>query len=190
MRIASNLPEAPARIWTVGHSSRDWDTFAALLAGTGIEVVADVRRYAASQRYPQFAGAALMRGLSVLDIDYRPMPSLGGRREPRPDSINTAWRQPGFRGYADYMRTQAFIDARAALAEIAARRPTAFLCAEADWRNCHRGLIADAFTADGWEVLHLLDGGRQERHPLTAAARLVDGRLDYSLPADPQGRLF
>lgn len=162
-----------------------------ILAEAGIEVVADVRRYAASQRYPQFAGASLLRGLAERDIDYRPMPSLGGRRrEPRPDSVNTAWRQPGFRGYADYMRTPAFIDARATLAEVAARRPTAFLCAEADWRNCHRGLIADAFTADGWEVVHLRDGGRHEIHPLTSAARLVEGRLDYSLPVPPQGELF
>ena len=190
MRTGSSLPEAPRRIWTIGHSSRDWHAFAAILTAAGIEVVADVRRYAASQRYPQFAGAALMRGLSDLDIDYRPMPSLGGRREPRPDSVNTAWRQPGFRGYADYMQTAAFIDARAALAEVAGRRPTAFLCAEADWRNCHRGLIADAFTADGWEVRHLLDDGRHEIHPLTRAARLVDGHLDYSLPVSPQGELF
>ncbi len=162
----------------------------AILADAGIEVVVDVRRYAASQRHPQFAGASLLRGLSERDIDYRPMPSLGGRREPRPDSVNTAWRQPGFRGYADYMQTPAFIDARATLAELAARRPTAFLCAEADWRTCHRGLIADAFTADGWQVVHLRDGGRHEIHPLTAAARLVEGRLDYSLPVSPQGELF
>lgn len=190
MRIASNWAERVRRIFTVGHSHRDWDAFAAILVEAGIEVVADVRRYAASHRHPQFAGAAMLQGLAALDIDYRPMPSLGGRREPRPDSVNTGWRQPGFRGYADYMQTAAFADARAALAEVAGRRRTVFLCAEANWRDCHRGLIADAFAAEGWEVVHLLAADRRQIHSFTDAVRLVDGRLDYSAPASAQGELF
>ncbi len=177
-------------LWTIGHSTLDAATFIARMRDAGLEAIADVRRYPASRRHPQFAAAALAHALSEAGIDYHPMPDLGGRREPHADSINTAWKQPAFRGYADYMQTGAFIRARDRLAAIASRRPTAMLCAEADWHDCHRSLIADAFKADGWEVVHLRGSGQSETHPYTHAARIVDGRLVYSLPEPPQGSLF
>ena len=68
------------------------------------------------------------------------------------------------------------------LRAIARERRTAVMCAEAMWWQCHRGLIADDFKARGWEVMHLLAPGRSEPHPYTSAARIVDGRLDYSAP--------
>ena len=42
----------------------------------------------------------------------------------------------------------------------------------------------------GWDVVHLMAQGRSEPHPYTAAARIVEGRLDYSLPSGPQPSLF
>ena len=39
---------------------------------------------------------------------YRWEPALGGFRKPQPGSLNVALRHPAFRGYADYMQTQAF----------------------------------------------------------------------------------
>ena len=44
-------------IWTVGHSTREWPQFLSLLMQAGVEAVADVRRYPASRRHPQFAAA-------------------------------------------------------------------------------------------------------------------------------------
>ncbi|MEZ0470266.1 DUF488 family protein [Luteimonas salinilitoris] len=179
-----------ARLWTVGHSTRDWDAFVALLAAAGIETVADVRRFAGSRRHPQFSGAAMARALPQAGLGYASMPGLGGRRPPRPDSPNTAWRNAGFRGYADYMATPDYAAARDRLGDLALRSRTAVLCAEAVWWQCHRGLIADDFKARGWEVIHLLAPGRTQPHPYTSAARIVAGRLDYSAPADDQRSLF
>jgi uncharacterized protein (DUF488 family) len=64
------------------------------------------------------------------------------------------------------------------------------MCAEAVWWQCHRSLISDDFKADGWTVLHLQPGGRTKAHPYTGAARIVDGRLDYSAAAEAQPGLF
>lgn len=177
-------------LWTIGHSTRDWDTFVAMLRQAQIAVLVDVRRFAGSRRNPQFSGETMAQALPGDGIVYRPMPELGRRRPARPDSPNTAWRNAGFRGYADYMVSDEYIAARAALEAMAREQRTAVMCAEAMWWQCHRSLIADDFKSRGWEVIHLLAPGREETHPYTSAARIVDGRLDYSLPPDPQPGLF
>ena len=98
----------PLIVHTVGHSTRTIEDFVALLHAHGIQVLADVRRYPGSRRHPQFAQEALRNALQAAGIEYAWFPDLGGRRAPRKDSRNTAWRNDGFRGYADYMETPAF----------------------------------------------------------------------------------
>jgi uncharacterized protein (DUF488 family) len=188
-RAEVNCPAERSTLWTVGHSTLDIDALLANLKRNAIEVIADVRRFAGSRRYPQFGASALARSLGAADLAYAPLPELGGRRTPRPDSHNTVWRNASFRGYADYMETQAFDDAAARLATIARERATAIMCAEAVWWRCHRALIADAFSVSGWRVLHIDDGGRVSPHPLTAAARNAGGRLSYRDDAETL-RLF
>lgn len=161
-----------------------------MLEAAGIRVLADVRRHPGSRRNPQFSATALARDLPSAGIDYVPMPELGGRRPARPDSPHTAWRNAGFRGYADYMDTPGYAAVRARLMALARTHRTAVMCAEAMWWSCHRSLIADDFKARGWEVIHLQAPGRDEPHPYTAAARIVDGRLAYPPQDAAQARLF
>lgn len=177
-------------LWTIGHSTRDWDVFVAMLRQAQIAVLADVRRFAGSRRNPQFSGETMARLLPEDGIAYLPMPDLGGRRPAQADSPNTAWRNAGFRGYADYMSSDAYLAARARLESIAREQRVAVMCAEAMWWQCHRSLISDDFKSHGWEVIHLMAPGREDPHPYTSAARIVHGRLDYSLPPDPQAGLF
>ncbi|WP_233264171.1 DUF488 family protein [Lysobacter panacisoli] len=167
-------------VWTVGHSTREWPDFVALLEMAGIEAVADVRRFAGSRRHPQFAATHMAQALPEAGIDYVPMPDLGGRRVPRPDSHNTAWRNASFRGYADYMESADYVEARERLEALALHKRTAVMCAEAYWAQCHRSLISDDLKSRGWQVVHLVAPGRSEEHPYTKAARIVDGVLDYS----------
>lgn len=77
-------------LWTIGHSTRAWEEFAGMLVDAGIEVLADVRRFAGSRRNPQFSPLAMAPALAEAGIEYVPMPELGGRRKPRPDSPNDA----------------------------------------------------------------------------------------------------
>jgi uncharacterized protein (DUF488 family) len=167
-------------IWTIGHSSRPLETFLELLSRNAIEAIADVRRFPGSRRQPQYGQAALGASLAGKGVEYRWIEALGGRRRPRPDSANTAWRNPSFRGYADYMESAGFRRGMDELLELAARKRTAMMCSEAMWWRCHRSLVSDALCAREIEVMHILDAAHTRRHPLTAPARIVGGRLSYA----------
>ena len=185
-----NPPAPSLPIYTVGHSTRPAADFLALLAENEIALLTDVRRFPASRRHPQFSRQALEESLRENGIDYLHEPDLGGRRAPRPDSPNTAWRVAAFRGYADHMESPGFQAALARLIANGASRPTVILCAEAlPWR-CHRRLIADALVARGIPVVDILAPGKVEPHILNPDARpLPDGRLVYPAGGDEQGRL-
>jgi uncharacterized protein (DUF488 family) len=133
-----------------------------------------------SRRNPQFEAAALAASLAERAIEYRHEPALGGFRKPQADSINTGWREPAFRGYADYMATDEFRSALARLDEQAQHSTTCIMCAEAQWWRCHRRLISDALLVRGWDVLHLGLGRRPAPHELTPFAVLgPDNQLTY-----------
>lgn len=171
-------------LWTIGHSIQPIGDFLAMLRGHDITVVADVRRFPGSRRHPQFGQDALSRSLAGEGIRYEHFPELGGRRAPRTDSPNTAWRHSAFRGYADYMMTPEFHAGVARLLNLAGNSRTAIMCAEAVWWRCHRGLIADFLKADGHEVLHIQSPLKTDPHPFTSAARIVDGALTYAAERD------
>lgn len=113
-------------IWTIGHSTRPIDDFLAALAAHGVRLVADVRLHPGSRRYPQFNREALRDSLGKAGLRYAHFPELGGRRTPRPDSQNTAWRNEAFRGYADHMETPGFRDAIASFLQAADERDLLF----------------------------------------------------------------
>lgn len=171
-------------LWTIGHSTRAWEDFLSLLQENRIACVADVRRFAGSRRNPQYSPLAMGPALQAAGIGYLPMPELGGRRDPAPDSGNGAWRVAAFRGYADYMATPEFGLARERLMAQARAARTAAMCAEAVWWRCHRRLVADDFTARGWQVLHIMAPGKTQAHELNADARMVDGVLRYPPPQE------
>ena len=168
------------QIWTIGHSTRTIEEFISLLKENGIELLADVRAWPGSKRYPQFNKDALTESLNANGIRYEHFPELGGKRKSKPDSRNTAWRNSSFRGYADYMETEQFQKGADRLLDFAREAgPTAIMCAEAVWWRCHRSLISDYLKARGVEVLHILGSNKTEPHPYTSAARIVDGELNY-----------
>ena len=158
----------PLRLWTIGHSTRSLEEFLSLLRDHRIEGVIDVRRFPASRRYPHFNRLALEAELTLAGITYLWLPELGGRRNPAKDSINTGLRSLAFRGYADYMETDAFVAGIERLKIVARSKPTAIMCAEAVWWRCHRSLIADYLKAEGAEVIHILSSNSSTRSSLHA----------------------
>jgi len=168
------------QIWTVGHSTRTIDDFVSLLRANEIKVLADVRAWPGSKRYPQFNKDPLAESLRVHGIRYEHFPGLGGKRKTKPDSRNAAWRNASFRGYADYMETDQFQRGIERLLDVSrSDGSTAIMCAEAVWWRCHRSLIADYLKARGMDVLHILGARKVEPHPYTPAARIVNGELSY-----------
>lgn len=180
---AARQDSQPAALWTIGHSTRAIDDFIAALEANAIKLLADVRLLPGSKRYPHFNQDQLAHALSARGIRYEHFRELGGRRKPRADSPNTAWRNDAFRGYADYMQTPEFQSGIARLLDLeSATGPAAIMCAEAVWWRCHRGLVSDYLKVRGIEVLHIMDARKTEAHPFTSAAQIVNGELSYGSP--------
>ena len=134
-----------------------------------------------SRHNPQFNRDTFGHALHNRRIGYRHLKALGGLRHARPDSINTAWRNASFRGYADYMQTDRFAQALEKLILLAADRPTAILCAEAvPWR-CHRSLIADALTVRGYSVRDIFSATSAKPHRLSPLAKVRGRAISYPL---------
>ncbi len=178
------------RVYTVGHGTRSTEELVEVLREAGVEILVDVRRYPGSRRHPHFARAALEESLPAAGVGYEWRgEALGGRRQPRPDSANVAWRVAAFRGYADHLASEEFRTALAELEERAATVAQAVMCAETLWWRCHRRLIADSLVSDGHEVVHL-GMGRNVRHTLHEAARRSErGVLVYDVGLTPSLRI-
>ncbi len=169
-----DAPLTPPIILTAGHSTKPLDDFVHMLQAHAAKQMIDVRAIPRSRRNPQFNLDTLPKSLAAHEIHYLHMPGLGGRREPRPDSTNGAWRNDSFRGYADYMQTAEFSENLTALIAAACRQRSVIVCAEAvPWR-CHRSLIADALLVRQIPVEHILSESSIKPHSLTPFA-CVDG---------------
>ncbi len=168
-----------ATVLTIGHSNKSLDDFISLLKAHGVERLVDIRTVPRSRHNPQFNRDTLPHSLQQAGIRYLHMSSLGGLRHPRKDSINSAWRNDSFRGYADYMQSPEFEDALGELIKLASLEKIAIMCAEAvPWR-CHRSLVADALTARGEHVEHIMSETKRNQHAVTPFARIENGRVTY-----------
>jgi uncharacterized protein (DUF488 family) len=176
----------PDAIYTIGHSNRSWDVFLTLLTQNRIAQLLDVRKIPRSRFNPHFNDRAMREALTEHGIAYVPMPELGGKRNPTPDSPNTAFRaEGGLQSYADYMATPEFFFALEQLMARAEETPAAIMCAEAKPENCHRQLIADALLLRGHPVMHILGAHEIRAHNLHKAARVdAHGQLTYPAQSD------
>ncbi len=174
-------------MYSVGHGTRATPEFVDVLRTAGVSTLADIRSAPGSRRHPQFGQAALVASLKEAGIDYVHLRGLGGRREAATDSPHVALKVDAFRGYADHMSTDEFAADYARLVTIARERTTAFMCAETLWWRCHRRLLSDRLTIDGWDVVHLFAAGKSEPHRVWDVVRVVDGRLVYDGGAIPLG---
>ncbi len=168
-------------IWTIGHSTHSLDVFLAMLRSFKIELVVDIRSFPGSRKFPQFNKEALEISLPQNGIQYIHLKDLGGRRKVNPESKNTSWRNAAFRGYADYMETDAFKEGVNMLEKTALKQRTAYMCSEAVWWRCHRSMVSDYLKTHGWKVMHIMSIGKEQEHPYTAPARIVNGELSYEL---------
>jgi len=166
-------------IFTIGHSTHPIEEFVDILKAHGIAFVADVRTIPKSRYNPQYNTDTLAASLRERAIGYEHMPGLGGLRHAKKDSVNTAWVNASFRGFADYMQTEDFETGLSALIEKAKTKPTAIMCAEAvPWR-CHRSLIGDALLAHGITVTDIMSKTSAKEHKLTAFAEVKGMVVTY-----------
>ncbi|MGC8792945.1 MAG: DUF488 family protein [Bryobacteraceae bacterium] len=141
-------PPGP-RIYSIGHSTRKLEELVAVLRHYGIQRVVDIRHFPASRHNPQFNREQLEAALPAAGIEYRWLVELGGYRSG---------------GYLAHMATEEFARGLAELERLARERPTAFMCAEIKWFQCHRRRVADALAERGWEVIHIFTEKRADPH--------------------------
>jgi uncharacterized protein (DUF488 family) len=166
-------------VYTIGHSTRPAEEFIRILRAFGIELLADIRTVPRSRKNPQYDQESLSALLANHNIGYVHLKELGGLRRAKKDSVNGAWENASFRGYADYMQTEEFARAVDELATTAAERTTAIMCAEAvPWR-CHRSLVGDALLVRGVEVLDIMTEKSAKPHKLTPWARVDSLQITY-----------
>jgi uncharacterized protein (DUF488 family) len=151
-----------------------------MLQSFGIKLVADIRSFPGSRRYPHFNKETLMTSLPQNNIEYIHVKQLGGRRPVLKDSINTGWRNAAFRGYADFMQTDEFKKGIEVLENIASSKRVAYMCSEAVWWRCHRSMVSDYLKLRGWTVHHIMNIGKAEEHHYTSPAKIVNGALVYT----------
>jgi uncharacterized protein (DUF488 family) len=167
-------------VFTMGFSNRTWDDTTGILKRQHIQRLVDIRTLPGSRRTPQFNLENLQEKLPESGIEYIHMKSLGGLRKPTKDStVNAAWRNDGFRGYADYMQSPAFAESLEALIRLMKQKRTVYVCTEAVFWRCHRQLVSDALQIRGYRIGHILGPGKVQAHTLTPFARVEDLRITY-----------
>jgi uncharacterized protein (DUF488 family) len=170
-------------VLTIGHSTRTLDEFIGLLQAHGATCVVDVRTVPRSRHNPQFNKASLPRSLKKAGLGYIHAPGLGGLRHAKRDSPNMGWRNPSFRGYADYMQTPEFAQSLEELIRVANEDRIVLMCAEAvPWR-CHRSLIADALLVRGIHTEDVMSATRRQAHTLTPFAKVRGTTITYPTEA-------
>lgn len=166
-------------IFTIGHSTRTLQEFINTLEIFEIEKIVDIRTIPRSRHNPQFNKETLPTALEATGIGYVHMQGLGGLRHTQADSPNKGWRNASFRGFADYMQTTEFEENLRILMKLAIKERVAVMCAEIlPWR-CHRSLIADALFVKGFEVEHIMNMEKSQRHKLTPWIKIEGTRITY-----------
>jgi len=172
----------PIAFFTIGHSTHPIGEFVGLLQSAGVQFLVDVRTVPRSRRNPQFNRDVLPTTLADFQIGYEHLGSLGGLRHKRDiyPAVNGFWQNQSFHNYADYAMTEEFRSGLERLRYLGHQSPTAIMCAEAVWWQCHRRIIADYLIAADEIVFHIMGNGRVERAEITEGARHEsDGILTY-----------
>jgi uncharacterized protein (DUF488 family) len=169
-----------ASIYTIGHSTREWDDFVSVLKAHKVATLFDIRAFPMSRRLPQFNRERMEPALAEAGIEYAWEKDLGGRRAKSLDkSPNTGLRNDSFRNYADYMLSPDFAQAVERVLKSAESKPTAIMCAERVFFHCHRMLVSDYLVLHGHAVLHIDDAKPPRVHKVTAEAKMIGGEVQY-----------
>lgn len=148
-------------IYTIGHSSHSKEFFHKMLKEKEIELLADVRAFPGSKKWPQFSKGVFPEWLSAEGILYEHFGKLGGRRKKSKEvdeKVNAGWRNRSFHNYADYTLSEEFQQGIEELLEKASQKRVAYCCSERHPSRCHRLLISNWLAANGHEVQHIIDG--------------------------------
>lgn len=151
-------------IYTIGHSTLSKEEFLTMLHQAEIELLVDVRSYPASRKFPQYNQKVFKNWLKENDVEYIHEPLLGGRRNKSQliqEEVNNGWNNSSFHNYADYTLTNEFEEGMKHLKSIATKKRVVYCCSERHPARCHRLIISNWLTAEGWNVYHIIKQGKE-----------------------------
>ncbi|MEX0568689.1 MAG: DUF488 family protein [Candidatus Njordarchaeota archaeon] len=167
-------------VYTLGHSNREWGEFVDILKKYRIDIIADVRRFPSSKKFPHFNKDTLQRALGNIGIGYIWLKNLGGYRGYIKGSEKyKCFRARGYRNYVAWMQHDEWKKDFSNLVNLCSKNIVAIMCAEKFYWRCHRKLISDALLALGLDVIHIINLHKTIPHKLTKCARIINGSLVY-----------
>ena len=147
-----------ARIYTIGHSNHEIETFINLLKATKIDMIVDVRSAPFSKMCPHFNRDTLESLLKENKIGYLFLGDLiGGRSRNRSDYEN---------GQVVYTRLAAKDEYQTTIKRVlvgSEKFQLALMCSEKEPLDCHRTLLISQSLSDlGAQVAHIHADGKIE----------------------------
>src|SRR5262245_2682672 len=143
-------------LFSIGHSNAQIDAFLELLRQNRITAVIDARSKPYSRYNPHFSRDALKQSLEAEGVEYV---YLGDKLGGRPESA-AFYFDSGRVDYEQLADAPFYLEGVEQMLELAENKMVAFMCAEADYKKCHRyWLITRTLLSRGIEVRHILHSG-------------------------------
>jgi len=163
-----------AKIYTIGHSNHEIETFINLLKTAKIDMIVDVRSAPFSKMYPHFNRDNLESVLKDNKVGYLFLGDLiGGRSRNRSDYEN---------GQVVYSRLASKDDYQATIKRVldgSTKFQIALMCSEKEPLDCHRTLLVSQSLSDqGVEVDHIHADGKIESQSDVLSRLLRNYNLD------------
>ncbi len=144
------------KLFSIGHSNASLDAFIELLRRYEIVALVDTRSQPYSRYNQHFSRERLKRSLEEAGVEYVYLGrEIGGRPEDP-----ALYSQSGKVDYELVAQSPLYLAGIERLLALASDRLVAFMCAEADYKSCHRyWLITRTLIERGIEVRHILHSG-------------------------------
>ncbi len=142
-------------LYTVGYQGQQIDSFLDLLLGHGISQIIDVRQLPFSRK-ADFSKKRFAARLADTGIGYVHLAALGTPKTLRDEVRRTHDYTAFFAAMREMIASQP--EALKAALDLARQQPSALLCFEADHKECHRLVVAEAMleaAPETWGITHL-----------------------------------
>ncbi len=168
------------RVYTIGYSAFDIDSFVRALKDYGVNCLIDVRSVPSSSYFPDYNEKALKNRLETERIRYRHYPEFGARQ-----SEQQYYSQNGYLDFDLYLKSHEFLGGiERVLAGMRMGYCFSLMCAEKDPINCHRAImVARGFEEAGSNVQHIRVDGDEK--PFLEDQRELERRLLKKQGDDP-----
>lgn len=171
------------QLFTIGHSTHDFDYFAHMLKNNNINYLLDVRSTPYSKYAETYNRENLAELLEKENITYSYMGKYFGARQ----NDRELYHEDGYLDFSKTARLDFFVKAmKNVILGLEKGNNIALMCTEKDPIDCHRAImVARAFAVSGVNVNHILaDGSLQNQ------AELDERLLNMYFPDRAQVSIF